>query len=82
MELTNKDLRKRYSSVMFVIIVVKDGVEKYVSRDYGRKIAFNYSVLLNKARSFDSQGYARRFMDNNGIEGKVVPVNVTMQLSR
>lgn len=65
--LTNKDLRSKYNTVKYVLLVEKDGVQKYISREYCRKNSYKYTVLLNKAMLFDTMGCANNFAEKNNI---------------
>lgn len=76
----NKTLRTRHESRQFVITIMRDGVRKYISREW-RKIP-NCTVLLNRAKRFQSEKQARKYVLAFGIEEEyeIVPLIVEMRL--
>lgn len=79
--LDNKTLRTRYSYQRCVLLVNRDGVIKYISKDYGKKNCWSYTVLLNKAKIFDSLNHAERFAEGIGLcDYQIRSVEVKVQL--
>lgn len=66
-DLGNKTLRIRYSYQRYVLLVNRDGVIKYIGKDYGKKNCWSHTVLLNKAKIFDSVNHAERFAEGIGL---------------
>lgn len=78
----NKTLRTSHESMQYVIIVKRDGVNKYLCRDYMKKYAFQYTVCLNKAKRFQSETQAEKaieWLSNEDIT-RVVPVLVELKV--
>lgn len=62
-----RELEKENVSTFYVIVADRDGVKKYVSRDFPR--LFQYSVKISKARKFNTEEQAQDFInDFNGYE--------------
>jgi len=76
----NKTLRTHHSLVKCAIIVKRDGVDKYISKDYFHKHAFQYTVKLNKAMMFEDVYKADRFIEDNNIEGRICGVEMKMKV--
>lgn len=71
---SNKEIQKESEHTFFVVEADRDGVRKYVSRDFPR--TFPYTVNLSKAERFDSAEAAQRFVDRfNGDGGRYPIVN-------
>lgn len=69
-----KTIEKESSSRFYVIIADRDGIKKYVSRDFPR--LFQYTVKISKARRFDTIEKAHEFIDNfNSSTGKYFILN-------
>jgi hypothetical protein len=77
--LDNKTLRKSYLITQWVV-VVNTGVEKFISNKYARKHDFDYTVLINKALRFNEKYLAERFIEQNNITGKVLPIKYSLEL--
>lgn len=79
--LDNKTLRINHFSEQYVILSKRDDVDKYVSRDYLKKHAFQYTVCLNRAKRFQSEKQAYKAIELLEIEenSKVVPVMIEMK---
>lgn len=77
----NKTLRTRHESRQFVIMIMRDGVRKYISREWSKK-KVNCTVLLNRAKRFQSEGQAFGHAEFLGIEDRcqIVPVTVGIRL--
>lgn len=76
----NKTLRTRHESRQFVITIMRDGIRKYVSRDWSKHL--NCTVLLNRAKRFQSEKQAFKHAEFLGIEDRcqIVPVTVEIRL--
>lgn len=76
----NKALRTTHTSHQFVITIMRNGVRKYIDRSFSKNM--NCTVLLNRARRFQSEKQARRIAAYLGIEDKceIAPVVVEMRL--
>lgn len=76
----NKTLRTKHESRQFVIMIMRNGVRKYLSRERGKN--FNFTVLLNRARRFQNENQALKYAEFLGIEYRceVVPVTVEIRL--
>jgi hypothetical protein len=58
----NKTLQAEYAHFFYVIVVERDGVEKYISTSYPS--LYSFTVKLNKALRFDTEGQAIKFIEN------------------
>ena len=76
----NKTLRTYHSQIKCVIVTKRDGVDKYISKEYFRKHAFQYTIKLNKAMVFEDVYKANRFMEENGIEDKAYGIEVKWRI--
>lgn len=76
----NKTLRSTHTSCQFVIMVMRCGVLKFVDRRFSKHM--NYTVLLNRAKRFQSEKQALEYARVLGIEDRcnIVPVIVEMRL--
>lgn len=76
----NKTLRATHTSHQYVITIMRNGVRKYIDRSFSKSI--NCTVLLNRAKRFQSEKQATKFATCLGIEDKceIVPVIVEMRL--
>lgn len=59
---SNHDLEKECEYTFYVIEAERDGIRKYVSREFPH--TFPYTVMLQKARRFGSAKIAQRFVDD------------------
>ena len=66
----NKTLQRENTILKFVIIVWTDGCWKYISKTYGYKYGFNYSVKMNKAITFNTDQAAFNFIKRNNLENR------------
>lgn len=55
----------------FVIIAVRDGRKKYLSRRYDPRMNYGYTVKINEAMMFDKKERAEKKMKELGISGQV-----------
>lgn len=78
----NKTLRTDYKSTQYVVTAKRDGVTKYVSRDYLKKHSFHYTIKLNKAKRFQSEKQAWKAAEWLGVDENcdVVAVIVEMRV--
>jgi len=78
----NKTLRKMETKNSYVIIVMRDKVFKYVSKEYYKKGAFQYTVLLNKALRFRTASQAYKFIEVSQVQNlvSVYPIEITFML--
>lgn len=78
----NKTLRKMETKDSYVIIVMRDGVFKYVSKEYHKHNAFQYTVLLTKALRFRTESQAYKFIEVSQVENlvSVYPIEITFRL--
>lgn len=76
----NKTLRTKHESRQFVITIMRNGVRKYVSREWSKNV--NCTVLLNRAKRFQSEKQALKHAKFLGIEERcqIVPVTVEIRL--
>ena len=76
----NKTLRTTHTSHQFVIVVPRDGVRKYIDRSFSKHM--NCTVLLNRARRFQSEKQALSYAEYLGIADRceIVPLIVEMRL--
>lgn len=68
-----KELEKESVSTFYVIVADRDGVEKYVSRDFPRQ--FQYSVKISKARKFNTEEQAQEFINDYNDYEKYFIIN-------
>ncbi len=71
MMLTNNDLRTEFAKTQFVVLVKRDGVNKYISKSYYNSRSFNFTVKINEAKKFDNIKTTQRFIDNNDVKNIV-----------
>lgn len=69
----NRTLEKESNSRLYVIVADRDGVKKYVSRDFPRQ--FQYTVKISKAQRFHTRDKAQDFIDSFNEYGKYLIVN-------
>lgn len=74
----NKTLRTRHLSKQFVITIMRDGVRKYISREWSKKL--NCTVLLNRAKRFQSEKQALKHAKFLGIEDRCQIASVTVEI--
>lgn len=76
----NKTLRTRHESRQFVITIMRNGIRKYISREWSKSL--NCTVLLNRAKRFQSEKQAFKHAEFLGIEDRcqIVPVTVEIRL--
>lgn len=77
----NKTLRTRHESHQYVITVMRDGVRKYISREWNMRL--NCTVMLNRAKRFQSEKHAKKYVLAFGVDEypyKIVPITVEMRL--
>ena len=66
----NRTLQRENIVIKFVIIIWNDGCWKYISKNYGWKNNFNYSVKINKAMTFPTDSAAFNFVRYHNLEGR------------
>ena len=66
----NRTLQVENFVLKFVIVIWKDGCWKYISKNYGWKNDFNYSVKINKAMTFPTDQSAFNFVRHHNLEGR------------
>lgn len=66
----NRTLQKENTVLKFVIVVWKDGCWKYISKTYGYKHGFDYSVKMNKAMTFNTDQAAWNFVRHHNLENR------------
>lgn len=69
----NRTLEKESTSSFYVIVADRDGVKKYISRDFPRP--FQYTVKISKAQRFYTKDKAQDFIDGFNEYGKYLIVN-------
>lgn len=89
MAINNKTIETNKEAGFFVIIVKRDGVNKYIDKNwYASRGQINCTVVITKAKRFSSERVAIEFY--NGIEGfnvnnttfvKVVPLRIQYSIS-
>lgn len=75
----NKILRTRHESRQFVIVIMRNDVRKYISREWSKSL--NCTVLLNRAKRFQSEKQAMKHARFLGIEDRCEIVPVTVEIS-
>ena len=82
----NKTLRTKYTTQSCVIVADRDGVKKYVSKNFPS--LFQYTVKLEDARQFNDAYKAHGFIDSfkdgkfNIINPQVISVTHTHVLNK
>lgn len=78
----NKTLRTKHESRQFVITIMRNGVRKYICREWSKSNKLNCTVLLNRAKRFQSEKQAFKHAEYLGIEDRcqIVPVTVEIRL--
>lgn len=76
----NKTLRTRHESRQFVIVIMRNGVWKYISWEWSKNA--NCTVLLDRAKRFQSEKQAMKHARFLGIEDRcrIMPVTVEIRL--
>lgn len=74
----NKTLRTTHISHQFVIVVTRNGVRKYIDRSFSKHM--NCTVLLNRAKRFQSEKQALGFAKALGVEDRCEIVSVTVEM--
>lgn len=64
----------------FVILSKQNRVTKYISKNYKRGTETAYTLLLNRARKFDSKELALGFLTELNIKGNVKTIRTTIKL--
>lgn len=73
-------MRTQASVEKFVIITMRDGRKKYVGRKYNFKTDYGYTVKINEAMMFDTEGLAERKMEELRIKGHIGRVVKSFEL--
>lgn len=76
----NKSIETKYYNNYFVITTIRDGVLKYISKDWYKKHAWHYTIKLHKARKFRNIEMAKRFMNEFNIEGDIIKCGITEEV--
>lgn len=71
--MNNKAIEKESISTFYIIVAERDGIKKYVSRDFPR--LFQYTVKISKARRFNTVEKAYEFIDDFNNYGKYFIIN-------
>lgn len=76
----NKTLRTSHESHQYVIAVMRDGVRKYISRRWSKRL--DCTVLLNKAKRFQREEQAMNYAMLFGIDDicQIMPVTIEIRL--
>lgn len=69
----SRTLEKENNSSFYVIVANRDGVKKYVGRDFPRPN--QYTVKISKAQRFYTKDKAQDFIDGFNEYGKYLIVN-------
>lgn len=80
----NRTLQLENTTLKFVIVIWKDGCWKYISKNYGLKNNFDYSVKINKAMTFPTDSAAWNFVRYHDLEGRkyyIVPMECKHKVS-
>lgn len=64
----NRTLQKENTVLKFVIVILKDECWKYISKTYGCKYGFDYSIKINKAMTFNTDQAAWNFVRHHNLE--------------
>ena len=81
---SNKTLQLENIVIKFLIVVWKDGCWKYISKNYGSKNNFDYTVKLNKAMTFTTDTAAFNFVRYHDLERRkfyIVPMKCDYEVS-
>lgn len=80
----NRTLQRTHSVTKFVIVIWKDNCWKYISKNYGIKNNFDYSVKINKAMTFPTDSAAFNFIRYHDLEKRkhcIVPMQCNYEIS-
>lgn len=69
----NKALETESVNTFYVITADRDGIRKYISRDFPR--LFQYTVKISKARRFHTEEQAQDFLNGFNRYGKYTILN-------
>lgn len=75
----NKTIRTDCCKDLVAIVVKRNGVWKYVAREFYKKFAFQYTVRIDHAKHFASKEGALDFAESQ-IQEEYQIVTVTMRL--
>jgi len=64
MAINNSTIELEKSTSMHVILVQRDGVKKFISKDFFSS-CFPCTVLINKAKKFNTEKLADKFIDGS-----------------
>lgn len=73
----NKTIQLSNDTIRYVIITKKDNTWKYISKDYGYKHKYQFTVKINKARTWSDFSSAKLFLNNYHLHIKnyyIVPL--------
>ena len=74
----NKTLRTSHTSKQFVITIARNGVCKYIDRNFSKNM--NCTVCLNRAKRFQSEKQAWDYAKYLGIENRCDVLSVTVEM--
>lgn len=66
----NRTLQLENTTLKFVIVIWKDNCWKYISKTYGYKYGFDYSIKMNKAITFNTDQAAWNFVRHHNLENR------------
>lgn len=77
----NRTLITEHTNYFFVIVVKRDSVEKYISKNYYHKND-NYTIKLNRAMKFNNYDYAENFSEEIDNFIRIDEVEYRLKISR
>lgn len=72
----NKLIEVEHHNNYFVITTIRDGVLKYISKDWYKKHAYQYTIKIHKARKFRTIAMAQKFMNLFNLNGNIIECEI------
>ena len=73
-------MRTKSETDKYVIIAMRDGRLKYLSKAYNPKLQIGYTIKINDARKFDNAVLAERVMNSLCRDGQIAKIRRTFEL--
>lgn len=73
-------MRTEATGFKYVIIVVREGREKYVGKNYNPRMCYGCTVKINDAMRFHRPEDAQKAMERYGLEGRIGKIKIQIEL--
>ena len=90
-QFANADKKERMKKMMIELtknisryVIIADNAvnqQKYITKNYGRKNKWDFTYLLDKAKTFKTEEQAKRFIDEHPTlaNTKIIPIKITIE---